>query len=370
MQIPPPITHLLPLLLLHASPTLSSSSSSSNNGDAILLSKVQSLTLKGHGAQTRHRRVPAIPQLRCVNAQPELRRLAESGVDVMRCLNEGKPSYGGTEDVTWSCAAVLAPEIALAETDVVCEGYAHPDDDEVLRGSCGVEYTVRLTPLGEERYPHLVAGGYSHGYGAPRHDDEDGWDWAAVAFALVFLAVLGTIVYGAYAAWTGNQRQPPRRRTAPRNNNDNNRGGRAPGPGWDPNFGGGWNDDNDDNDPPPPYPGTGGSYSGGRAKRSSAGSRSSSSRGNSNNDNAAWRPGFWSGLGTGGLAGYAAGRRAGAQGREDAAAAGPSRQQARGSGEPAISRPVGSWSRSSGGSDFGSSSTPHTSTGMGGTRRR
>lgn len=363
MHIPPPITHLLPLLLLLlllATPTLSSPSSSNDN-DAILLSKVKSLTLKGHGAQTRHRRVPPIPQLRCVNAHPELRRLAESGVDVMRCLNEGQPSYGGAEDVAWSCAAVLAPEVALAETDVVCEGYDGPDDERVLRGSCGVEYTVRLTPLGEERYPHLVAGSY---------DDEDGWDWAAVAFALIFLAVLGTIIYGAYTAWTGNQRQPPRRRTtAPRNNN--NRGGRPPGPGWDPNFGGGWNDNDDDTDPPPPYPGTGGSHSGGsRAKRSSAGSRSSSSRGN-NNDSAGWRPGFWSGLGTGGLAGYAAGRRAGAQGRDDAATAGPSRQQARGGGEPAISRPVGSWSRSSGGSDFGSSSsTPHTSTGMGGTRRR
>lgn len=35
-------------------------------------------------------------------------------------------------------------------TTVTCEGYNHPDDPNVLAGSCGVEYTLYLTNKGKE----------------------------------------------------------------------------------------------------------------------------------------------------------------------------------------------------------------------------
>ena len=55
--------------------------------DSILLSDVRSLTLRGHGALTSHRRVSAVPQLKCVS-DPALCRVA-GDLDVMRCSNSG-----------------------------------------------------------------------------------------------------------------------------------------------------------------------------------------------------------------------------------------------------------------------------------------
>ncbi|UZP43931.1 hypothetical protein NXS19_011743 [Fusarium pseudograminearum] len=108
--------------------------------DAIKLSDVKSLTLRGNGAMTNHRRVGAIPQLRCVSKKA----LCEIyDMDVMRCTNDG--AGWGDEDVQWSCTASLPEELKLTTTDVICEGYNSPDDPYVLKGSCGVEYRVALT---------------------------------------------------------------------------------------------------------------------------------------------------------------------------------------------------------------------------------
>lgn len=122
--------------------------------NAILLSKVKTLTVRA-GKQTTARRVSSIPQLKCIggNARP----LYE--VDVMQCKNTG--SDYGDEDVQWSCKASLPPEFKLGSTDVICEGYDSPDDPYVLKGSCGVEYRLVLTEAGEAKY----------GAG---HDDEEG----------------------------------------------------------------------------------------------------------------------------------------------------------------------------------------------------
>ncbi|KNA97266.1 hypothetical protein FOXG_02054 [Fusarium oxysporum f. sp. lycopersici 4287] len=123
--------------------------------DAIKLSDVRSLTLRGNGAMTNHRRVGAIPQLRCVSKKA-LCELYD--IDVMRCTNEG--SGWGDEDIQWSCTASLPEELKLVTTDVICEGYNSPDDPYVLKGSCGVEYRVALTRKGERRYPNIANGGW------------------------------------------------------------------------------------------------------------------------------------------------------------------------------------------------------------------
>lgn len=113
--------------------------------DAILLSKVKSLTLRD-GLQTSHRRVEAIPQLTCVGGSAQ----GLYNVDVMRCENAG--AEYDAEDIAWTCKANLPPEFKLGSTDVVCEGYANADDPYVLKGSCGVEYRLILTDMGEEKY--------------------------------------------------------------------------------------------------------------------------------------------------------------------------------------------------------------------------
>ena len=118
----------------------------------------------------------------------------------MRCTNQGG-GYGGAEfDAQWSCVADLPPELRLAAADVVCEGYSGPDDPYVLRGSCGVVYTLALTERGEARFPELVGGGGGGGWwgtDGTRRDGSESVDWSAILFSDVFLAVCAWILVSA-----------------------------------------------------------------------------------------------------------------------------------------------------------------------------
>ncbi|KAL7626759.1 hypothetical protein AAE478_003533 [Parahypoxylon ruwenzoriense] len=340
-RIPLPLPLPLPLLslfLLLLSSTLSHipSAAAAAGGkprDAILLSDVQTLTLRGHGAKTSHRRVPAIPQLRCVSS-PGVCRL--HAVDVMRCTNQG--SGYDAHDVQWSCVAPLPPELKLGSTDVVCEGYSGPDDPYVLKGSCGVEYRLVLTDLGEDKFPDLAKGGGGSswwGWGgntdAGRGDpNSHSSDPSAILFGIIFALVCLWIVYSACFAAEENRRRPPPVRRGPRNNWWGGGGGGGFDPGFGPGGGGGGWDD-----PPPPYPGT-------------------------NNktwtQNQGWRPGFWTGLAGGAAAGYMAGNRGNNNNRQE------SRNYGWGAG-PSNSQPSRSESRST-------SSARYESTGFGSTNRR
>lgn len=224
--------------------------------DSIPVSKIRTLTLRSP-SQTTSRRLPPIPQLKCISPAP---LCALSPIDVMRCTNQGS-SYDPS-DVEWSCKAELPPELRLGSTEVLCEGYSGPEDPYVLKGSCGVEYRVVLTAEGERRYPELL-------------NQREGSSSFSLAFGVLFVGILAWILYSAFTA-------APRR---PRPARGGGGGGFWPGDGpggWGPGgWGPGWGDGDD---PPPPYPG----YKAG--------------------DNA-WRPGFWTGLVGGAGAGYLAGRR-------------------------------------------------------------
>ncbi|KAM4054688.1 SOCE-associated regulatory factor of calcium homoeostasis domain-containing protein [Hirsutella rhossiliensis] len=266
--------------------------------NAILLSEVQSLTLRGHGAKTTNRRVSAIPQLKCISSR------------------DGS-SYGG-EDIEWSCSASLPEELKLGSTDVICEGYSSPDDPFVFKGSCGVEYRLILTAKGESRYPDAWP---SDGFFS---DGSGGTDLSAWLFAIIFVAILGWILYSACLGAQGQRRQP-RAGVGHRGGG----GGGGGGGGWNPGWGPG-------DDPPPPYPGT---------KPSSTQSQG-------------WTPGFWSGLLGGAAAGYMAGGRN--QRNDDGRRPYASNWGAGPSGSSLYSPPSGS----------GGSSSRHESTGFGSTRRR
>ncbi|KAL8997471.1 MAG: hypothetical protein Q9169_003251 [Polycauliona sp. 2 TL-2023] len=114
-------------------------------GQKVLLSTVQSLTLR-HDLKTSHRRVAAVPQLKCIGGNAK----DYYNVDIMRCKNQGA-DYD-REDIQWTCSASLPSEFKLGSTDVICEGYESSNDPYVLKGSCGVEYRLMLTAVGEERY--------------------------------------------------------------------------------------------------------------------------------------------------------------------------------------------------------------------------
>lgn len=272
--------------LLPPSSLARSRAPSKTPSDAVLLSRVKTLTLRGHGALTTHRRVPAVPQASCVS-DPSLCRLADRHVDAVRCANVGS-SYGGPDDVEWACTALLPEELRLGTTDVVCEGYSSPDDPYVLRGSCGVRYTVALTDKGERRYPDLARALERPSYYSAEF-------WLPYLFTVIFLSVLAWIVYSAWSSFDQNQNRPNRRGPRgggfwPPGGGGGGGGNGGGGGGWDPRFGG------YPDEPPPPYPGH-------------KTSNNTWFTGPSSRLQDSWRPGFWSGLAAGGAAGYAAGSR-------------------------------------------------------------
>ncbi|KAK7225822.1 hypothetical protein V2G26_013825 [Clonostachys chloroleuca] len=271
-----PFTSAVVASLLLAGPAAAWGSSAKSK-NAILLSNVQTLTLRGNGAKTTNRRVSAVPQLKCVS-HPDLCR--HVNIDVMRCTNQGS-SYG-TEDIEWSCAASVPDEFQLGGTNVICEGYSNSDDPYVFKGSCGVEYTVTLTSKGERRYPDLAD--------TIRKQTESSSNtvfWSIFFIIAVCIGLAALLRHSENAA--PQQRRPRTRRGGGGGSGwgggGGGGGGGGPG-GWNPGWGSG------DNDAPPPYSEPKPTY-------------------NSDSSSSSWRPGFWSGMAAGSAAGYAAGRRGG-----------------------------------------------------------
>lgn len=284
--------------------------------------------------------MPAIPQLRCLS---DPRLCAKHPVDLMRCTNDGA-GWGGAEDVQWTCTAQLPPELRLGTTDVICEGYSGPDDPYVLRGSCGVEYGLALTPEGEERWPDLVGGGGGGGGGKVPNSGSAADRWFGYLFWVIFVGVVGWI---AFSMWRESQQARAGgggggARRAPRRNNYG--GGGGGGDGWD--------------DPPPPYPGGGGGGAG--YPRKSGGSRTGGNVGGSN-----WQSNILSGA-----AGAAAGYYAGSRGRNSNN--GGYEGGGRGYGSTWGGGGAGPSRSGSSGSSSGSaaSNTRYESTGFGSTSRR
>lgn len=189
----------------------------------------------------------------------------------MRCKNQG--SDYDDENIQWTCTASLPPEFKLGSTDVICEGYESSSDPYVLKGSCGVEYRLILTDIGEQKYGHRSNGNYYGDY----LGESGGSILGTVLFGIVFVGVLGWILYSAFFGGRAG-------------NGANRPGAPWGGGGW---FGGGGGDD----DPPPPYsrnppPWGRKTYPSGRAA-----------------DAPSWRPGFWSGAAAGAAGAYLAGNR-------------------------------------------------------------
>ena len=300
--------------------------------ESVLLSDVKALTLR-KDLRSSHNRVAAVPQLKCVGGTAK--GLYE--IDVLRCKNAGS-SYGD-EDVQWTCTASLPSEFKLGSTDVICEGFSSSDDPYVLKGSCGVEYRLMLTKLGEEKYGRKGKDTWSGYDGRSKAGD-----WAAVIFWSIFIAVVGWMIYAACI------RDSPRRR--------------PPGTASNPWFGGGGGGDN--NDPPPPYeyrPSSKANPTSSRAPRAAPAQAQGG-----------WRPGFWSGALGGAAAGYMAGNRGQSQQPRDPSTGTFNGLNNRGNGAGSSTFAGAGRTRSSGSSsvnsDSGYGSSRHESSGFGGTSRR
>ncbi|KAK9365899.1 hypothetical protein V1509DRAFT_631790 [Lipomyces kononenkoae] len=237
-----------------------------------LLSKVQILTLRKDALAT-GRRLKPIPQLRVVGG--DAKDLYE--VEVMQCKNMGS-GEGGSEDVQWKCSADIPGYFKLGKTDVVCEGYSSAKDPYILRGSCGVEYTIHLTEAGRARY------GKSSYFDSNSRSDSSSY----LSTLLIFLALIALIYY---LSWYLSNRQ---------NNSSSSAAPRRPARSI---FGNYFNNDDDaggGGPPPPPYS----RYD----NNNGSGKWFSSTQGGQRREwqqyqqERQWRPGFWSGVGAGAAA--------------------------------------------------------------------
>ncbi|SPO30391.1 uncharacterized protein UTRI_06321 [Ustilago trichophora] len=224
-------------------------------GRRVAMSSLSTLTFYS-GQRTTYRRTKPLPQLTCVGSP-----CSRYQPDVVQCQAMG--------DGQWKCSADLPSTMRMGRVEVSCEGYDYAEDPYVLKGSCALEYRLLPSGVGPDDPWRRYDG------------SRQGWMERAVEglFKVIFLGVLGVIVYSFIKAITGAGG-----RTA---------GGGGGGGGWGGGGGGWWpGGPYGNNPPPPPY-----------APKSEQDSSSSSSSSSSS-----WRPGFWTGLGLGGLAATAASR--------------------------------------------------------------
>ncbi|XP_052402227.1 store-operated calcium entry-associated regulatory factor isoform X1 [Carassius gibelio] len=116
------------------------------NDEAVLLRDVQVLTLN-RGRYTTARRSSPVPQLQCVGGSAGCGSFVP---EVVQCYNRGSDGI----DTQWECKADMDNAYRFGRVEVSCEGYNSPNDAYVLRGSCGLEYTLELTAEGRQQHTH------------------------------------------------------------------------------------------------------------------------------------------------------------------------------------------------------------------------
>ncbi|CAE6434866.1 unnamed protein product [Rhizoctonia solani] len=215
--------------------------------ERVLLSSIKTLVLYAD-EYTTSRRTSPVPQLECTGSA--CRDFQPSSVYCTKA-----------SDSDWKCEADLPSSLRFGKLHVSCEGWDRPGDAYVLKGSCGLTYSLVRTPSGN--------------YNGP----SSGTDYttyvlyiAAVLLALYILITwlrprLFNSTYG--RSW----------------GNGTPGGGRGTGGGgwpWGRGGGGRGGGPSSSNNAPPPY--------------------TKYPRPSQPNQNESWGPGFWTGLGAGGLA--------------------------------------------------------------------
>lgn len=109
--------------------------------ESIYQQDIEVLTLR-QGHMTTSRRTTPVPQLSCVGV------LCNDVIlpDVVQCYNKG---VDDRERIQWKCEGKLQPGVYFKNLEVSCEGFENRDDPFVLVGSCGLEYTLRTSPLSQ-----------------------------------------------------------------------------------------------------------------------------------------------------------------------------------------------------------------------------
>lgn len=132
--------------------------------DSVLFNNIQRLHFH-KGKMTRGRRSSPIKQIQCVGGDA----CGKFEPEVIACKNVGTNDRG---EVQWECEAQMEDSYRLGRTDVSCEGFHFSGDPRVLKGSCGVEYTLHLTEKGKSSKSVFPA----------RHHEDP---WAMMAYVVV-----------------------------------------------------------------------------------------------------------------------------------------------------------------------------------------
>nr|ACO11617.1 Transmembrane protein 66 precursor [Caligus rogercresseyi] len=282
--------------------------------DKVLLTQVKTLTLS-EGSMTTGRRASRTSQLSRTGGS------APWGIEprTVQCYNRGHDGV----DVQWECKADLESTVELGRIEVTCEGYDYPDDPYILRGSCGLEYSLENRRGSSHQ---------SNTQGSQKKSSSGGFNFAD---SLV-LFVMALVAYALYRSCVSGSRNQEDRAYGSTNDDYHGRGG-----------GGGWSN-----------PGSGSSGAGGGFNSGLGDNYDNPSCRQGGTNRGSGYGGFWTGLGMGGLAGYMMGGTGARQRRDPNASYG---------GGSSFFGGGGGSSSSFGG---GGSGGMHSSSGFGGTRRR
>ncbi|XP_051982980.1 store-operated calcium entry-associated regulatory factor [Xyrauchen texanus] len=270
--------------------------------DAVLLHDVQVLTLyKGRYATAR--RSSPVQQLQCVGGSAGCGSFVP---EVVQCYNKGSDGI----DIQWECKADMDNAYRFGRVEVSCEGYSSPNDAYILKGSCGLEYTLELTAEGKQQHTRGSSGfsGFASSFfqGFSNHkqqqsgghyqqsnshySSQNGQSNDGVG-GLMVVAFFLLLAYGVYKMFLcspthGHQGH----------NDDRSQGFSGP---WDKSHGMG-----------PPPPGFKPDYTDQSSSRPGYGFSDSYTRpqnswtGSTGGNSGTGGGGFWTGMGTGGVLGY------------------------------------------------------------------
>lgn len=309
------------------------------SSDSVHLKDVEVLTLYA-GKMTNGRRSSPVPQLECIRGGTA--PCDAFNPRVVQCYNRG---FDGV-DVQWECKTDMDNAFRFGNIEVSCEGYNNRDDPYVLKGSCGLRYSLDYTKEGlnnQEKthnyYPNQNQhSGSNYGWSYQNQGKEKLSSASYFADLIVYVAI-GLMCYAFYKTCIGSNRQQGQDAYST-TNNDYPAGGGGGGYGW---FGG----NTHPTAPPPPA-----GFHPGYTDDASCHRNRTGHGGNGG--------GFWTGAVTGGLLGYMFGNRGGQQNYANRRGGGW------GSGGSGFSGGGGF----SGGFGGGGSTGTRTASGFGGTSRR
>lgn len=190
-----------------------------------------------------------MPQLDCQGAA-----CRDYQPSAIQCTNAG----GTDVDIDWKCEADLPSSLRFGRLQVSCEGWDGPDDSYVLKGSCGLTYSLVRVPQHSQTSPEHTASAYTYLY------------------IPILLVVIYLLITRLFPRFINPSRPSTTNRSTPGGGGGSYRGG---GPTS--------SDSHARYAPPPPY------------TKSTPNPNPPPTQTQTGD---AWAPGFWTGLGAGGLA--------------------------------------------------------------------